>query len=85
LPRPTEAGNDDSPPSSPEITRAAYEGASSELEKKKKKKRRASVSEMYHGPGGSQLPKDVIASLTRFRQKQPKGFIDVWWLYDDGG
>ncbi|XP_057662624.1 bumetanide-sensitive sodium-(potassium)-chloride cotransporter isoform X1 [Diorhabda carinulata] len=23
--------------------------------------------------------------LDMFKKKQPKGFIDVWWLYDDGG
>jgi hypothetical protein len=23
--------------------------------------------------------------MTLFRQKQPEGNIDVWWLYDDGG
>jgi hypothetical protein len=23
--------------------------------------------------------------MTIFRQKQPQGNIDVWWLYDDGG
>jgi solute carrier family 12 (sodium/potassium/chloride transporter), member 2 len=23
--------------------------------------------------------------MNYFNQKQPKGTIDVWWLYDDGG
>lgn len=31
-------------------------------------------------PSGSEL-----SNLTFFRQKQPRGTIDVWWLYDDGG
>jgi solute carrier family 12 sodium/potassium/chloride transporter 2 len=26
-----------------------------------------------------------LSNLTFFRQKQPQGTIDVWWLYDDGG
>jgi len=26
-----------------------------------------------------------LSNLTYFRQKQPQGTIDVWWLYDDGG
>ncbi|CAG9772962.1 unnamed protein product [Ceutorhynchus assimilis] len=26
-----------------------------------------------------------VEDINRFRQKQGKGFIDVWWLYDDGG
>ncbi|XP_060526169.1 bumetanide-sensitive sodium-(potassium)-chloride cotransporter [Cylas formicarius] len=26
-----------------------------------------------------------VEEMNRFRKKQDKGFIDVWWLYDDGG
>ncbi|XP_076260652.1 sodium potassium chloride cotransporter isoform X1 [Rhynchophorus ferrugineus] len=26
-----------------------------------------------------------VEEINRFRKKQNKGFIDVWWLYDDGG
>lgn len=41
---------------------------------------------LYRGPGGSELPKEIIDELTRFTKKQDKGaVIDVWWLYDDGG
>lgn len=41
---------------------------------------------LYRGPGGSELPKDIIDELTRFTKKQRKdAVIDVWWLYDDGG
>lgn len=41
---------------------------------------------MYRGPGGSELPKEVLDELTRFTKKQRKdAVIDVWWLYDDGG
>lgn len=43
-------------------------------------------SSWYRGPGGSELPKDIIDELTRFTRKQRKdAVIDVWWLYDDGG
>jgi hypothetical protein len=31
------------------------------------------------------LPKLLMNQVTRFRQKQKKSFLDVWWLYDDGG
>lgn len=31
------------------------------------------------------LPKDVADSMNFFHDKRPKGTIDVWWLYDDGG
>lgn len=41
---------------------------------------------LYRGPGGSELPKEIIDELTRFSNKQRKdAVIDVWWLYDDGG
>lgn len=41
---------------------------------------------LYRGPGGSELPKEIIDELTRFSTKQRKdAVIDVWWLYDDGG
>ena len=31
---------------------------------------------------GKEYRKDII---NRFRHKQKKGFVDVWWLFDDGG
>ncbi|CAG2166633.1 unnamed protein product, partial [Oppiella nova] len=31
------------------------------------------------------IPKDVLLAVNQFQNKQQKGFIDVWWLYDDGG
>lgn len=41
---------------------------------------------LYRGPGGSELPKEIIDEMTRFTKKQRKeAVIDVWWLYDDGG
>ncbi|XP_055850067.1 bumetanide-sensitive sodium-(potassium)-chloride cotransporter isoform X2 [Episyrphus balteatus] len=40
---------------------------------------------IYSTKGGSELPKDVLDAVTVFARKQPKGTIDVWWMYDDGG
>ena len=34
---------------------------------------------------GNDLPAEVQNSICRFRMKQKRGTIDVWWLYDDGG
>ncbi|XP_054160523.1 solute carrier family 12 member 1-like [Oppia nitens] len=31
------------------------------------------------------IPKEVMLAVNQFQNKQKKGFIDVWWLYDDGG
>ena len=40
---------------------------------------------MYATRGGSTVSKEVLASMNIFDAKQPKGTIDIWWLYDDGG
>ncbi|XP_054287482.1 bumetanide-sensitive sodium-(potassium)-chloride cotransporter-like isoform X1 [Macrosteles quadrilineatus] len=42
-------------------------------------------SEMYVSAEGEPLPNNIMRQLTHFRRKQEKGFVDVWWLYDDGG
>ncbi|EFX74296.1 hypothetical protein DAPPUDRAFT_252082 [Daphnia pulex] len=34
---------------------------------------------------GNELPQEVQNNICRFRMKQKRGTIDVWWLYDDGG
>lgn len=34
---------------------------------------------------GDQMEVTLNKNEVYFRQKQPKGFIDVWWLFDDGG
>lgn len=39
----------------------------------------------YLTKGGSEVAKDVLDAVTVFLRKQPKGTIDVFWLYDDGG
>ncbi len=31
------------------------------------------------------MPDEVQNNICRFRMKQKRGTIDVWWLYDDGG
>jgi len=36
-------------------------------------------------PQGNALTQEVINSIYRFSNKQNRGTIDVWWLYDDGG
>ncbi|KAH8406189.1 hypothetical protein KR215_006428 [Drosophila sulfurigaster] len=52
--------------------------------RKSKQKHDDPVS-LYRGPGGVELPKDVLADLTQFTRKRSHAIIDVWWLYDDGG
>nr|CAH0110929.1 unnamed protein product [Daphnia galeata] len=39
----------------------------------------------FKDPQGNDLPAEVQNSICRFRMKQKRGTIDVWWLYDDGG
>jgi solute carrier family 12 sodium/potassium/chloride transporter 2 len=52
---------------------------------KKESKNQKSSFAAYVGPGGEPLPKTILNNITQFQRKQPKGLIDVWWLYDDGG
>ncbi|XP_065092680.1 bumetanide-sensitive sodium-(potassium)-chloride cotransporter-like isoform X2 [Ochlerotatus camptorhynchus] len=40
---------------------------------------------IYSTRGGSCVPKEILERIGVFHRKQPKGTIDVWWLYDDGG
>jgi solute carrier family 12 sodium/potassium/chloride transporter 2 len=40
---------------------------------------------LFLDPNGNELPQEVMNTLCRFRLKQKRGTIDVWWLYDDGG
>ncbi|KAK7068983.1 hypothetical protein SK128_015901 [Halocaridina rubra] len=39
----------------------------------------------YKYTSGESVPTCVIDNMLRFTTKQPKGTIDVWWLFDDGG
>lgn len=31
------------------------------------------------------MPKEIMDDMNIFHDKQAKGTIDVWWLYDSGG
>ena len=42
-------------------------------------------ADMFVGAEGEPLSTHHLQAITHFRRKQNKGFIDVWWLYDDGG
>uniref|UniRef100_A0A0P4YBZ5 Bumetanide-sensitive na-k-cl cotransport protein n=1 Tax=Daphnia magna TaxID=35525 RepID=A0A0P4YBZ5_9CRUS len=55
--------------------------AISAAQKKHMKKSRV----MFKDPQGNELSADVQNTICRFRMKQKRGTIDVWWLYDDGG
>lgn len=34
---------------------------------------------------GAELPQSIANKVMIFQKKQARGYIDVWWLYDDGG
>lgn len=40
---------------------------------------------VYLTANGSTVPQETLAAMNVFQSKKPKGTIDVWWLYDDGG
>jgi hypothetical protein len=91
----------DSPPVTPKMQRRGsvnYDPSASEnllesgttvhiVSKKSPKLSKHQKSDIptYVGPGGEPLPASIFNNITRFLRKQPKGLIDVWWLYDDGG
>uniref|UniRef100_A0A3B5BK70 Solute carrier family 12 member 1 n=1 Tax=Stegastes partitus TaxID=144197 RepID=A0A3B5BK70_9TELE len=33
----------------------------------------------------AKMNENLVEASTQFKKKQPKGTIDVWWLFDDGG
>lgn len=47
--------------------------------------RHVNNSIIYAAKDGTALPKAVLDSMNVFNKRAPKGTIDVWWLYDDGG
>jgi len=49
------------------------------------KKTRKISTAVYRGADGNRLDNNVVANIQQFQAKQRHGFIDVWWLYDDGG
>ncbi|XP_066147289.1 bumetanide-sensitive sodium-(potassium)-chloride cotransporter isoform X2 [Euwallacea fornicatus] len=52
-------------------------------DKEKKAKASAVKIDLVLGMSNEELLH--VEEMNRFRRKQGKGFIDVWWLYDDGG
>jgi solute carrier family 12 sodium/potassium/chloride transporter 2 len=52
---------------------------------KKVEKNKSSGLPAYSGNAANPISPDDLARVTQFTQKQKKGTIDVWWLYDDGG
>lgn len=49
------------------------------------KKTFSKVADSTNSGDLDQIPKFAMENMTRFKNKQHKGNIDVWWLYDDGG
>ncbi|KAL1139874.1 hypothetical protein AAG570_006851 [Ranatra chinensis] len=52
---------------------------------KSKKKEKANKHILHKFPDGQELHKAVLESMRIFDKKYKGGYIDVWWLYDDGG
>ncbi|XP_067646757.1 bumetanide-sensitive sodium-(potassium)-chloride cotransporter isoform X2 [Eurosta solidaginis] len=52
---------------------------------RKSKQKHNDPASLYKGPGGAELPKEVLMELSQFTRKRSHAVIDVWWLYDDGG
>uniref|UniRef100_W8AQQ8 Bumetanide-sensitive sodium-(Potassium)-chloride cotransporter n=2 Tax=Ceratitis capitata TaxID=7213 RepID=W8AQQ8_CERCA len=52
---------------------------------RKSKQKHNDPAFLYKGPGGVELPKEILMELTQFTRKRSHAVIDVWWLYDDGG
>ena len=69
---------------------AGFDSDSDDGKKKKKKKKKEEVGKtVYKGPDGRPIPRNILSEYTQFQANQYRGdridFIDVWWLYDDGG
>lgn len=58
-----------SPPGSPQVERTA---AATDANGENSKKRRTSLANLFRGPGGSELSKDVLNNITMFKRKQKK-------------
>ncbi|KAL1505355.1 hypothetical protein ABEB36_004942 [Hypothenemus hampei] len=67
-----------------EASSAGLERTGSSLTAKERKKKSTKVKlDMVLSMSNDELMH--VEEMNRFRRKQGKGFIDVWWLYDDGG
>ncbi|XP_073989662.1 bumetanide-sensitive sodium-(potassium)-chloride cotransporter-like isoform X2 [Rhodnius prolixus] len=56
-----------------------------EVEEEEEDSTSVKEEDMFRGIKGEPLSTHHLHAITNFRRRQPKGFIDVWWLYDDGG
>lgn len=63
----------------------AKRNASSPLHSILKMKKKAASQQVLNTPGSRPVPLPELAKMTQFERRQKKGYIDVWWLYDDGG
>jgi len=52
---------------------------------KRRVKTRTISKTVYEGQDGNPLDKSIMDNITQFQNGKKKGFIDVWWMYDDGG
>ncbi|XP_023346553.1 bumetanide-sensitive sodium-(potassium)-chloride cotransporter [Eurytemora carolleeae] len=43
------------------------------------------ITTHFYGTDGKPLKLQIVNEIEQFRLPGGKGFIDVWWLYDDGG
>ncbi|KAK9507421.1 hypothetical protein O3M35_007276 [Rhynocoris fuscipes] len=49
-------------------------------------RKKAKAKEILHQyANGQQIQKNVLDSMRIFDKKYKGGYVDVWWLYDDGG
>ena len=58
--------------------------------KKRKRKKKTRTQTVYRGPDNRPVPREILAEYRQFASSGPRGlerfdYIDVWWLYDDGG
>jgi len=45
----------------------------------------SSLSDLEKECEDLEIPGDILANMNQFQGPRHTGFIDVWWLYDDGG
>ncbi|TRY67544.1 hypothetical protein TCAL_09074 [Tigriopus californicus] len=62
-----------------------HHSAIKEKKKQPKKKKKDMPAAVLLGSDGRPLPANLVREINMFKTEKRKGFIDVWWLYDDGG
>ena len=60
---------------------ASGQGAESDCESDREEE---GLAKMAMDAASESINKNILKDMRRFRRKQ-KGYIDVWWLFDDGG